>query len=201
MKKTIMLVLCCSILLHGCFSYSYLPKEVFKQESLSEENILITLIDGSVIESQYHHHIYTTERSDFIYCSGKWKHRSGAETPFVGKLERSFIDSLKKDEFGLKGSYLCYLSGGTIISFREEDYISVTPDQSPGLWCTGVLTVNSKESIFKGKIPDERIKDIKIKKENILPLIALTVGGIVVIASILSILSGGWGGFGLKGHL
>jgi hypothetical protein len=184
MKIIVILVLCCSLLLQGCFSYAYLSKDELTGESFSEKSIVITLIDGSVIESEYNRHIYTTDRSDFIYGIGKWKHQFSTETPFLGKLERSFIDSIKEDEYGPKGSYLYYLSGGTIISFREEDYVSVTPDQPPGLWCTGVLTINKIESRFRGRIPEERIKDIKIKKVDIVETIGIVVG-IIVIPSMI----------------
>jgi hypothetical protein len=181
--KPLTYMLCFSLLLHGCYSYSILPKEELTRKPLSENDIIILLTDGSVIECGCYRHIFTKDRSDFIYGIGKWRHQFSAETQFRGIIERTFIDSIRKDEYGPLGSILCYLSGGTILSFTKGDYVKVTPDKPPGLWCTGILKHDGIESEFSGKIPNENIRAIKIKKSDYpktLGLIVLATGCIVM---------------------
>lgn len=167
MKKNFIFFLCCSILLYGCYSLSPLTQEdLLALSSLPGRRIFVTLVDGSVIKSQPHYYFYTTEPGDFIFGFGKQKHRFmlREQTEFVGKLQRASIDSLKliKD---LNNRYLvCYLSDSTDIYYREGDYIMVTPEQSPGLWCAGILTIDGKESVFSGRIPNERIERIEMQK-------------------------------------
>jgi hypothetical protein len=187
MKKTFIFFLCCSTLLYGCFPFSPLTQEDWlAQSSLSEREILVTLVDGSVIKSQPHHYIYTTEPSNFIYGSGRQRHRfiHGEHKEFIGKVYRSSIDSL-----GFIGRYfVCYLPDSTDIYFRDGDYIVVTPDQSPGLWCAGIHTADDKESVFSGKIPQERIERVEVKKFSEWQTRWL-VGGVIAIVVIIIFLS------------
>lgn len=166
MKKIFIFFLCCSTLLQGCYSYSSITREDWLSQSPSVgENIFITLVDDSVIKSKPYHHIYTTEPANFIFGTAKLKHRyiRREHTQFVGKLERSSVDSLKT--IGVSPQYLiCYLPDSTDIYYQDGDYVIITPDQLPGLWCSGILTVDDKESIFSGRIPNESIKYIEIKK-------------------------------------
>jgi hypothetical protein len=186
MKKTFIFFLCCSVLLYGCYPLSDLTHEELIDQKSQDEAITITLVDGSVIESSPYHYIYTTEPSNFIYGSGKQKHRfiRGDDKEFIGKVDRSSIDSL-----GFIGRYIvCYLPDSTYIYFEEENYVIITPDQSPGLWCAGILTVDHKESAFSGKIPNERIKQIEMRKFSHWQTYSL-VGGLIVVVGIIIILS------------
>jgi len=189
--KPVIFVLCASILIQGCYSYSYLSKDEMYRESLTEKNIVITLANGSRIDSPRYRHIYTTERSDFIYGIGKWRHQFSIETPFIGRLERSFIDSFKVDKYASAASYACYLTDGNIISFKPGDYVSVTPDQPPGLWCTGIIKVQNRDSLFSGRISEEEIRSVSEKKEEILPVIVLAVGGAACTIMIFTFLNSG----------
>jgi hypothetical protein len=188
MKKTFIFFLCCSTLLYGCFPLSPLTTgDWLAQGSLSEREILVTLVDGSVIKSQPHHHFYTTEPADFIYGFGKRKHRSirGVQTEFVGKLERASIDSLKLIGAASNRYLICYLPDSTDIYLRDGDYIVVTPDQSPGLWCAGVLTADGKDSVFSGKIPNDRIESVEMTKFAPLETCFLVVGVTAVVVIII----------------
>ncbi len=192
MKKAFIFFLCCSTLLYGCYPLSPLTQEDWlAQSSLPERDISVTLVDGSVIKSQPHHYFYTTEPADFIYGFGKRKHRfvRSEHIEFVGKLQRASIDSLKLIG-GVNNRYLiCYLPDSTDIYFPDGDYIVVTPDQSPGLWCAGILTADGKESVFSGKIPNDRIERVEMRKLSQLQTFFLVVGVTAVVGIILILIS------------
>ena len=192
MKKAFIFFLCCSTLLYGCYPLSPLTQEDWlAQSSLPERDISVTLVDGSVIKSQPHHYFYTTEPADFIYGFGKRKHRfvRSEHIEFVGKLQRASIDSLKLIG-GVNNRYLiCYLPDSTDIYFPDGDYIVVTPDQSPGLWCAGILTADGKESVFSGKISNDRIERVEMRKLSQLQTFFLVVGVTAVVGIILILIS------------
>jgi hypothetical protein len=184
MKKTFIFFLCCSTLLYGCFPLSPLTQEDWlAQSSLPEREILVTLVDGSVIKSQPHHYIYTTEPSNFIYGSGRQRHRfiRGEHKEFIGKVYRSSIDSL-----GFIGRYfVCYLPDSTDIYFEGGNYIVITPDRSHGLWCAGILTFDGKDTIFSGYVPGDRIKQIEMRKFSEWQTYFLVAGVTVIIVIII----------------
>jgi hypothetical protein len=190
MKKVFVIFLCCSILLHGCQSYTSLTRENgIEQIALSEKDFIITLTDDSVIKSRPYHHIYTAEPGDFIFGSGKRKHRfvPGEHIPYVGRVERASIDSLNFIGESPERYLICYLPDSTDIYYQEGDYIVITPDQPPGLWCTGTRTADGNDSIFSGRIPYERIRNIEIKKFDPLRTIACfacVVGIVLVVVGI-----------------
>jgi hypothetical protein len=194
MKKTFIFFLCCSTLLCGCYPLSPLTQEDWlAQSSLPEREILVTLVDGSVIKSQPHHYFHTTGPANFIYGFGKRKHRfvRSEHIEFVGKLQRASIDSLKLIGSVNNRYLICYLPDSTDIYFQDGDYIVVTPDQPPGLWCAGILNADGKESVFSGRISDERIKRVEMKKYNELQTFVFSTGvavvvGIIIVLSVLS---------------
>ncbi|MGD0339005.1 MAG: hypothetical protein ABSB78_09470 [Bacteroidota bacterium] len=187
MKKTFILFLCCSILFYGCYAYSPLTREDLLNHRVPPGNdILVTLIDGAVIKCQPYHHIYTTESADFIFGSGKRKHRFhlSEHREFVGMLQRSSIDSLRVMGIGTDKYLMCYLPDSTDIYFLYGDYIIVTPDQPPGLWCAGIQSVDGKDSVFSGRIPNERIERVETKEINALSTIGGAVFVIVVVVPL-----------------
>jgi hypothetical protein len=187
MKKTFIFFLCCSTLLYSCAPLIPLTKEDWlAQSSLPEKEIFITLVDGSVITAQPHHYFYTTEPGDFIVGFGMQKHRfiRGEHTHYTGKVQRASIDSLAFIGGGNNKYLICYLPDSTDIYYGAGDYIMVTPDQSPGLWCTGTLTADGKNSIFSGKIPQERIKHIEMRRFSLWQT-SLLVGSVIIIGGII----------------
>ena len=185
MKKTFTFFLCCSILLYGCYPLSPLTHEGLIHQKLQENDIIVTLVDGGVIKSPTYHHIYTTEPSNFIYGSGGQRHRfiRGYHKEFIGKVHRSSIDSL---EF-IGRDIVCYLPDSTYIHFEDGNYIVITPDRSPGLWCAGILTVDGKDPIFSGYLPGDRIKQIEMRQYSEGQTYFL-VGGVTVIVVIIVVI-------------
>jgi hypothetical protein len=187
MKKTFILFLCCSTLLYSCAPLTPLTKEDWlAQSSLPEREIFITLVDGSVITAQPHHYFYTTEPGDFIVGFGMQRHRfiRGEHTHYTCKLQRTSIDSLTFIGGGNNRYLICYLSDSTDIYYRDGDYIMVTPDQSQGLWCVGMLSAHGKDSIFSGKIPLERIEHIEMRRFSLWQT-SLLVGSVIIIGGII----------------
>ena len=189
MKKKFVFLLCFSILIYSCYPYSSFTRdELPVQKLLFEEEIIVKFIDGSVLISQPYHHIYTTEPGNFIYGIGKQKHRyiNIEHKEFTGKLERASIDSLRIFGVGNKGDLICYLSDSTDIYFWNEDYVIVTPDQSPGLWCAGVVTYNQGDSTFSGRVLDKNIKSVEMKKFSA----ELTIISILLSAGVVFLIIG-----------
>jgi hypothetical protein len=191
MKKTFVIFLCCVTLLYSCYPYSPLTREELNAQVLpAGEKIRVILADGSIIKSQPYHHISTTEPAGFIYGSGKRYSRfsQSDQKDFVGRLERASIDSLKLIGQGSMRYLLCYPSDSTEISFLYGEYVIVSIEQPPGLWCAGIQTSNGNDSIYSGRIPQERIERIEIEKYNALRTIgAITLVTVIVVAGIVAI--------------
>jgi hypothetical protein len=197
MKKTSIFFLCCSFLLYSCYPWTPLTQEdKTEQSQFIEEDIIVTLVDGSVIKSRPYRHFYTTEPDDCIFGYGRKRHRfvRAEHIEFTGKLERVSIDSLKFIGSQTLGHLLCYLPDSIDIYFNSGDYIIVTPDQPAGLWCAGILTANDKDSIFNGRIPQDRIKSIEMREFSasqtyLLLGCGVLVAGIIVFLIALSKMS------------
>lgn len=189
MKKKFIIFLCFSTLLYSCSPYtSFTLQEYAFQKFLPEENIIVYLVEGSVIRVQPYRHIYTTGTNNFIYGFGKRKHRyiPGEHIEFTGKLERASIDSLRIFGVGINRYLICYLPDSTDIYYWNGDYVIVTPDKAPGLWCAGILTTNQGDLIYSGRVLNKNIKSIEMKKpdEGKKIIAIMVVAGVVVIVLV-----------------
>jgi len=197
MKTFIVLILCSSLVLQGCYSYSALTDEEKEFYWLGDsDSILITLADGTVLESGPFCHAQFEKPADFVYGSGRQVFQNSlGNTPFVGVLMKSFIDSTTLVETGSDHSLICYLWNGTAIKFSEGDYFIVTANDSAGFWCAG--TTNSGGKMSRWLSTDE-IKQIEVKKMSILNSILF---GSAVLACFAFVAAVGMHGIVFQGPL
>ena len=146
----------------GCSSYRLTEEEVNRGNIPSDHKVRIVLIDSSIVESGSYKHLVVQEPADLVTGSGT-ERRSGK--PFAGVISRSEIDSARVVELtGPKktsAAYVCWLKNGTSVGFTEYDYLDITPEHAPGLWCAGSRAGRGPSRPFKGRIDSAEIAMIE----------------------------------------
>ena len=181
MKTVLVILLCASLLLEGCYSYSALNEEERNQfGTLENDNILIVLNDGSNIESHKGLHVEITEPSEFVLGIGsrcKSNSRGGSlkATHFAGRLQKSLIDSsklIRSSSYGIDMLFQCWLSDSSVMTFKSGDYVTITPDSGIGFWVIGI----TNHSTFRGKITPTSIHHIEVPKVSAVATTVSVIG-------------------------
>lgn len=173
MKSIVILILCPSLVLEGCYSYFAFHGAASTQEQPANgERIQITLIDGSVFESSPNHHIVVTEPSDFVYGIGEIIDRTNHKREFSASFQPIAIDSCDVDTTISKGwnsrqryllpYYVFSLPEGLTVRCRRSDCIFVTSTQGVGLWCADESS--GRPTSFSRRIPFDHIKGIEVRR-------------------------------------
>jgi hypothetical protein len=172
--NTYLIFLSFSILLNACTSFYPLTDEDRTEgRPAPDESAVVYLEVGLQIEVESYHHIIVTEPSDFVYGVGLNKQTS---RQFRGRLFQSTIDSSTTK----LGSLTCWLKDGTSIVFRANEYVEVTPDGGTGFWCVGKYRSGG---LFRGRVADEDIQRIEIRKTDVTKtvILAVVVGGVTFL--------------------
>ncbi|HEY6191922.1 MAG TPA: hypothetical protein VI215_06285 [Bacteroidota bacterium] len=187
MKYLLSILLCSSLLLEGCYSsFTLTEQDRLQSHPKEDENILVTLKDGSRIESEEYHHIEVKKPSDFIYVEvgERFDRKAGIRESFKGSIQPVTIDSSEIDSVSATGFvsqekryYFNFgLSDGSKIRCLKSDCFTVTSAQGAGLWCVGRLESNHVPSRFIGMIPVESIRQIDVSSVSGNNTVLLVVG-------------------------
>ena len=95
MKACIMIILCSSLLLQGCYSSSTLTEEWRAPLRLEPDAaIIVTLYNGSKIEVGPYHHLELSEPSDLVFGIGEQLDKTtGKYVTFKGKIAVPYVES------------------------------------------------------------------------------------------------------------
>ena len=179
MKSFNLILLVSAILLNGCASFRPLTDEDRREgRPAADERLWVKLKDRRSIEVEPYHHINVTEPSDFVYGVGLNKRTS---SQFRGKLLQSLIDSSATE----RGSLTCWLHDGTSIVFRDDDYVEIRSDGGTGFWCVGKYKFGG---LFRGRVADEDIHELQIRKTNNELEAGETVGIIVLVMAVFAVI-------------
>jgi len=215
MKFLIIIVLCSSLLLEGCYSYYAVNEEDKHQHHPKEdESILVTLKDGSTIESEAYHHDEVSEPSDLVYvvAGERFDMKTGERRRFNGSIQPMTFPSNDGDTVFMGGSALLpkmredecrfRLSDSSEVRCQKSDCFTVTSKEGAGLWCTGRMESKNSSSPFIGMTAYENIKQIEVKEPSVGKTLLLTGGivtGVALVFGTVVALSfaksfGSWGG-------
>ena len=200
MKHLLIIVLCPSLLLEGCYSsFTLTEQDRLQGHPNEDETILVTLKNGSTIESEDYHHVEVKEPSNFIYVEvgERFDRKTGERKTFRGSIQPATIDSSRVDTVLSTGwsarkrnrlhFYNFGLTDGSVIRCLKSDCFTVTSAQGPGLWCAGRMELNHESSNFVGKIPFESIMKLEVKKVSATKT-AIGVFGIALGVGVVFIL-------------
>ena len=164
MSRSLMLVAVQALLISGCYTYRSVTKDDQGEISAkNEEAIRVTLKDGSVIESPPFMHILTREQSDLIIGTGQ--ERSTSRT-FKGLITSSEIDSTRPISTADGEALVCWLKNKTSVAFKPREYLRLTMEDSPGLWCLGERKTPGVVIDFRGVVPRDQIEGIEVVELN-----------------------------------
>lgn len=155
----------------GCTSYYEIaPEDVNTGKIPSERAIRVIQRDGKVIESGAYRHIVVEEPVDLVVGTGTDR-KSGRS--FSGTIRRADIDSsrqiqIENASLARETYFLVWLRNKTTLAFPEYDYLNMTPEHQPGLWCAGTMTDGDHARPFKGRIDLSDITGIETKEITIL---------------------------------
>lgn len=150
-----------ALLISGCYTYRSMTEDGQNEVVPNNEDaIRITLNDGSVIESPAFMHVDTHEPSDLIIGTGQ--ERSTPRT-FKGILTSGEIDSVKTIPTAGGEALLCWLKNRSSIAFKPHEYLRVSMQDPPGLWCAGKKTSLGGVSEFRGIVSREQLTDIEVE--------------------------------------
>ena len=150
------------VIVSGCYTYAPMTNdEQTEGYPRIEDEIRITLTDGSLIESPAYLHVLTREPSDLIVGIGQERKKS---TPFKGVIVKTDLDSSKEVSTKEGLSYICWLKNKTSIAFKPNEYLKLTGADPPGFWCAGPRTSPDGTTDFKGMVTRGQIGGIEVKK-------------------------------------
>ncbi len=167
-----LIVLGCSLLQVGCYSYSTLTTEEDKHLLDSNDaDIKIAAVDGSVIEVDSYHYLVVREPQDCFYVSGTaWGKGSGEGSPFHGfavpdSLQHADIPAWVRDHAGNSGPAPWFTDrAGLLIRADEEDILAVRKSDGVGIWYSGKQVVAPRRTVqaenrnpFLSSSPDEEV--------------------------------------------
>lgn len=145
----------------GCYSYrSVTAEEQGESYPRSEDEIRVTLTDGSVIESPAYLHIETKERSDLIVGIGQ--ERKSA-MPFKGVISRGNLDSSKEISTSQGIFLVCWLKNKSAIVLKQGEYLVLAMQDPAGFWCAGTINTSGEERPFRSIISPVHIAKIEAK--------------------------------------
>lgn len=165
MKSILIISLCALLVLEGCTSYYVLnEKERLQDRSPDDEAILVTLENGDEIEYEPGHYVEVTEPSDVLFGAGYGgKSINKEHIEFTGyrngAIPRSVIDSSKDVIIHSDQYYRCWLSDGSVVWFKNGEYINITPDSGTGWW----VLAKKNESGFITKIDMNGVQKIEVE--------------------------------------
>ena len=151
MITIIRIILCGTLFIAGCYSYTtygtdkngqlYIPENEYNQ---------ITLTNGAAIECEPLHHALVNTPLSFIYGVGSCS--PDFTQDFFGRIDPCSIDSVTTSESkgALYRSY--WLKTGMSIRYKEGDYLVVTPDKGTGILCSGWRSYGKTDSRFSGMV-------------------------------------------------
>ena len=169
MKSIYVVILISSALcLESCYSLIPLAETEHHDVSTTDnETIVITLQDGTRIESPPYHHTQVSEPSEFVLGTGERLSKENKnEGVFEGKIIPVRIDpGEKKYERGVNSwehspYHDFWLSDTSKIRCFDKDFIAITKAEGTGFWCVG--SVNNKT--YKGRILPENIKSVEVRR-------------------------------------
>jgi NDP-sugar pyrophosphorylase family protein len=196
MQSFLVILLCSSLLLEGC--YSFYPLTTTQREVLLGESnltIQITLIDGTEIVAEPYHYIQVSEPSDFLIGVGElWNVRTNSKSAFQGKIQSQGVDSgwttgyrpaLQRWERVPVRYWEFWVSDSTKVRFKKDDFIAVTKEQGTGLYVNGYTESGSgmyeRRETYQGKISFDQIQKIERRRISEVKTILLEA---VIVASI-----------------
>ncbi|MBI4811300.1 MAG: hypothetical protein HY800_07675 [Ignavibacteriales bacterium] len=192
MKSFIVIALCSSIILEGCYSYfSVVNENGAWILPPPDRAILITTTDGNEIEVEPFHYIEFLQPSSFVFGVGeKVNKHSTAYEEFQGIITpiRCDTDYVKISVGWSKVisvlQLIFLLQDSSLVRFKEGDYIVVDSAKGVGLWCIGLQRDFPDYLLFSGRIPFEKIKDIEVRRFSVWRSSLLGLGIVLSVALI-----------------
>ena len=161
-------VVATSLLLAGCYTATQRAIDNFPAaHPAQDESLILRLSDGTILEVKAYHHVIVSDSTEFIYGFGTERK---SQHNFIGKIDRQQLDSVKimLSSSQSPNYLLCWKKDGTSIAFWEEDYLWIKANSQRGFWCTGILTRNGEQTVFKGRLEKSQISEMKIERFDVL---------------------------------
>jgi len=178
MKPTIIFLLIFSLLAQSCTTYNPISREERASGDIGpDHHIRMTVSGTAVLEAEPYHYIKIKQPANLIIGAGIKKGRLGFDDGFHGVIPDSSIDSSVIDA---NKKLVCYCKDGSVITFKYEDYLRITPDQGTGFFCVGKMTYSISDSLYKGRIPQSAIGRIGYEKIEPIGTVSLVLGGAFV---------------------
>jgi|GEM_PF-5034419 len=181
MKKLLSILLCCSVLLSGCYSYQSISGTHSGHFPSPDKKIIVTFNDNTSIESEAYNHLYVSEPSELLY--GKFRNlntRTGEANEATGWFAETSADScvMSKSAQG-KEILTCYRGTDEIIFF--ENVIS-KHSATPGFWISGNRTE------IKGPFQSSDIQSIETEQLDGTKTTLVVAGVALVVLLVIGML-------------
>jgi hypothetical protein len=185
-KKLISSILVVALLnLVGCYSYSTLTEEEMQDNHFTrKDGSKLLLKDRSEIECPLGNNpktfiVRVNEPSDFIYGRGKIFKVYPPSIDFWGDIARDMIDSSSSSYINNEAYERFWLKDSSRVTFREGEYVSITPEDGIGYWVAGIKDNNQ----FIGKVKFEEIDEIQVKSYH------RDINGLIIVLSIAALVT------------
>ncbi len=193
MKSSVNLLLLCSLVVCGCYSFSTIS-EGEREQILADpgEQIRIHLDDTSTITLSPYHFTQVQEPSDFVYGSGaRWDSSARHHDSFRGKSPFISVDTVYHTTGPLWNlhkeiNYCEFVTpDSSTLRFAEDNFFVVRRDGGTGLWCAGQKESDGHSEWFTGRIPTGRIVQIETQKISVVRT-GIAVAGLAATVYLLS---------------
>ena len=167
-KKLISSILVVALInLGGCYTYSALTnEEIQNSHPTAKDNFKIILKDGKEIKYEYSNDpntffVRVEEPSDFIYGKGQILRGQPPSVKFWGGITRDVIDSTDSFYTNKDLYQRFWLKDNSIITFKEYEYVDITPEDGTGYWISEIKYNHQ----FISKVEFNEIKEIQGNKK------------------------------------
>lgn len=177
MKKLLSILLSCSVLFTGCYSYQTISDTPSGHFPSQDKKIIVTFNDNTSIELEAYNHIYVSESSELLY--GKFRSLNtlnGDSKEAIGWFAVTPADSCVMSQSAQGKEILtCYRGAEEIIFF--ENVIS-KHSATPGFWISG------NRSEIKGPFQSSDIQSIETEQLDGTKT-ALVVAGVALVVLLI----------------
>ncbi len=189
MKRYISAILipCLLLQIYGC--YTSLENIADVNDYLkSGDNLKFVLKNQDYIIANSKDCSFILEPDYFIYGTGILiDKKTNSNNYFNGEVKYELIDSVKNIVVDSQRYFICWLKDSTRISFKDNDYVNITPETDPNFWMIKEKNRDSYKIIYLSDIDEIQIENAGVNLTLGIILgaaaIALLVGVIVMANS------------------
>jgi hypothetical protein len=179
------LIPCLLLQLCGCYTSLEYVEDI--NDYLETENNLKFILknqDYIIVKSEDCNFIL--EPDYFIYGSGTLiDKRTNSSKSFNGEIKYESIDSVKNIVVDSQKYFIYWLKDSTRISFKDNDYVNITPKTDPNFW---LIKEKKQDRDFYRMIYANEIEEIQVENAGINLALAIILG-VAAIALLVGIIA------------